>query len=102
MSEQGIKTCEHLKIDGSPCGSPALRDRQYCHFHEHFYDLNHMPGSPDYEPPVLEDALSVQLFITQITKALLCGSINAAHANNLLAFARAAMQNLRLARNVSK
>ncbi len=98
MSEEAIKTCEHIKIDGQSCGSPALRGAPYCHFHERFYDLNHMPGSPDYEPPVLEDALSVQLFITQITKALLCGSISSLEANNLLNFARAAMQNLRLAK----
>jgi hypothetical protein len=98
MSEQTIQTCKHIKIDGQPCGSPALRDLDYCHFHEQFYDLNHMPGSPDYEPPVLEDALSVQLFITQITKALLCGSISPLQANHLLTLARAAMQNLRLAK----
>ena len=99
MSEEIIvKSCEHIKINGEPCGSPALRDRDYCYFHEAFYDLNHMPGSPDYEPPVLEDNLSVQLFITQITKALLCGSITPMQANNLLTLARAAMQNLRLAK----
>ena len=98
MSDESIKTCEHTKIDGQPCGAPALRDRDYCHFHERFYDLNEMPGAADYEPPVLEDALSVQLFITQITKAQLCGSISPFEAGNLLKLARAAMQNLRLAR----
>ncbi len=27
-------TCSHLKLDGVPCGSPALRGKQLCYFHQ--------------------------------------------------------------------
>jgi len=96
------KTCEHIKTDGDPCGSPALADRQFCYFHNRFHDLNDMPGGPDYEVPVLEDHLSVQLFIMQIAKAQCCGSISPLQANSMLSFARIAMQNLRLLRASAK
>ena len=96
MTEETIKTCEHIKTDGDPCGSPALRGWPYCHFHQRFHDLNDIPGSPDYEVPVLEDYLSIQLFIMQIAKAQHCRSITPVEANGMLKLARAAMQNLRL------
>jgi hypothetical protein len=28
-----FRTCDHLKPDGVPCGSPALRDHKLCYFH---------------------------------------------------------------------
>ena len=91
-----VKTCEHIKIDGNPCGSPALTDRNYCHFHNHSHDLNNLPGSPDYEMPSLEDPLSIQIFIMQIAKAQACGSIDLETSSHLLAISRTATANLRL------
>ena len=97
MTEE-IRTCEHIKTDGDPCGSPALRNWPYCYFHQRFHDLNEMPGSPDYEIPVLEDYLSIQLFIMQIAKAQNLQSIAPSDANIMLKLARTAMQNLRLSK----
>ena len=30
---KAIKHCRHVKEDGIPCGSPALRGESYCHYH---------------------------------------------------------------------
>ena len=97
-----VKTCEHIKIDGNPCGSPALHDKNYCHFHNRFHDLNNLPGSPDYELPALEDPLSIQLFIMQIALAQACGSIDLKTSAHLLAISRTATANLRLISRASK
>jgi len=94
-----IKTCEHLKIDGELCGSPAINDRNYCHFHDSVHNLNNIPGSPDFEMPVLDDPLAIQLFLSQIAHSQICGSINSNTANFLVGIARTATANLRLARN---
>lgn len=96
MSDETIVICDHIKTGGERCGSPALKGWLYCHFHQRFHDLNDMPGAPDYEVPVLEDSLSIQLFLMQIAKAQNCGSISPAQASGMLKLARAAMQNLRL------
>ncbi len=29
---------QHLKINGTQCGSPALRRNRFCFFHKHFQD----------------------------------------------------------------
>ena len=29
-----VPTCSHLKPDGIPCGSPALRGKKLCYFHQ--------------------------------------------------------------------
>ena len=28
-----FRTCDHLKADGIPCGSPALRGKKLCYYH---------------------------------------------------------------------
>lgn len=28
-----FRTCNHLKEDGVPCGSPALRRKKFCYYH---------------------------------------------------------------------
>ena len=28
-----VARCEHVKVNGTQCGSPALRDQPYCYFH---------------------------------------------------------------------
>ena len=97
MSENVVvKTCEHIKTNGEPCGSPAVGSSLYCYFHHRFHDLSDMPGAPDYEIPVLEDYLSIQLFIMQIAKAQNIRSIAPGEASVMLKLARTAMQNLRL------
>ena len=29
-----FRTCDHLKEDGVPCGSPALRGKKLCYYHQ--------------------------------------------------------------------
>jgi hypothetical protein len=94
-----VKTCEHIKIDGNPCGSPAMHDSDYCYFHDRVHDLNDLPGGPDYHPPLLDDPLAIQLFMMQIANAQACGSIDDRSAEFLLKIARTATANLRLARS---
>ncbi len=96
------KTCEHIKTSGDPCGSPALTGKPFCYFHDRFHDLTNIPGTDEYEVPVLEDHLSVQLFIMQIVQAHLGRFINSDLAAQYLTLARMAMQNLRLVREPAK
>ena len=28
-----FRACDHLKLDGVPCGSPALRGKKLCYYH---------------------------------------------------------------------
>ncbi len=56
--------CQHQKLNGSPCGAPALRGRRLCRFH----DASHR--QKDYSLPLVEDAVSLQFALVQVVRAL--------------------------------
>ena len=31
---QNIRVCTHIKVNGVPCGSPALHGEIFCYFHQ--------------------------------------------------------------------
>jgi len=30
---ESVARCQHIKVNGTQCGSPALRNETYCYFH---------------------------------------------------------------------
>ncbi len=95
--------CEHVKANGHFCGSPAMRDRNYCFFH-----LNHIGQRlrleryaahglqcPPLELPLLEDAASIQLALMQVTEALLNGRLDPKRGGLVLYALQTASSNLR-------
>jgi hypothetical protein len=84
-----MKLCSHIKTDGRRCGSPALRESQFCYFHHNYGKPRSLPRSkkqrgPAVELPVLEDANSVQVALMQIMGGLIEGSIDDRKAGLLL------------------
>jgi len=69
MSTYPVAHCQHIKKNGSQCGSPALRNQQFCYFHDRCRPLiQNASGSAQFPPaplflPLLEEdevhALSV-------------------------------------------
>ena len=57
--------CQHARLNNAPCGQPALRGRKFCRFH----DTDRIKAA-DYSIPMVEDALSLQLAIMQVIRAL--------------------------------
>src|SRR2546427_1289269 len=33
-----IPRCRHLKVNGTQCGSPALKDHRFCFFHQQWHE----------------------------------------------------------------
>lgn len=98
-----IRHCEHVKTNGHFCGSPAMRDRNYCFFH--IIDIGrrlrleryaaHGLQAPAIELPLLEDAASIQLALMQVTEALLKGTLDRKTAGLVLYSLQTASSNLR-------
>ena len=98
-----IRHCEHVKANGHFCGSPAMRGRNYCFFH--IIDIGrrlraeryaaHGLQAPPIELPLLEDAASIQLALTQVTEALLKGTLDHKTAGLVLYSLQTASCNLR-------
>jgi len=96
--------CQHLKTNGTQCGSPALRRNRFCFFHKRYQDerirLNgdrRRRGTATFFLPVLEDANSIQMSLQQVVRLLLTGQIEHKTASLLLYALQTASANLRQA-----
>ncbi len=92
--------CQHIKMNGDRCGASALRDRNFCRFHNSCGPVQvdvstsaTVPPAPFFLP-VLEDAASIQLAITQVCAHLLHRRLDAKKAGVLLYAMQVASSNL--------
>jgi hypothetical protein len=95
--------CQHLKINGTQCGSPALRRNRFCFFHKRFQDERiklsadrARRGAATFELPILEDANSIQIALMQVMRLLVAGQLDHKTASLLLYALQTASANLRL------
>jgi hypothetical protein len=100
MALDDVPRCQHVKMNGTQCGSPALRRRRHCFFHErirreqariradasalHAFDL-----------PLLEDANSVQMALMKVIQMLGSGRLDHKTAGLMLYALQTASINLR-------
>jgi len=93
--------CEHVKTNGRFCGSPAMRDRNYCYFHLNVLgrklraEKQALRAQDSFELPLLEDAASIQLALMQVSNALVHGTIDPKRAGLVLYALQTASSNLR-------
>lgn len=98
-----IPRCQHIKANGVQCASPALRQRNFCHFHQSWREFAAAPGaahrnSPSataFTLPPLEDAASIQLALMRITHMILNDQIDNKKASLLLYALQTATSNLK-------
>ena len=96
--------CQHIKVNGTQCGCPALRRNQLCYFHKRHHDervqlnLDRLKAArrrpTTIDLPVLEDANSIQVSLMQIMRLILTGEIDAKIAGLLLYALQTASSNL--------
>ncbi len=75
-----IRQCQHVRATGNVCGSPALKEDDFCYFHAAQRDrrlrlLRNERLTAPYQLPLLEDASAVQLAIMDIANAYLADRI---------------------------
>jgi hypothetical protein len=104
-----IHRCEHIKTNGTQCGSPSIRNKRLCFFHGRWQEqrlaladsVASVPAGVSIAPalnmPVLEDANSVQIAIMQVMSLLLTGQGEHKTAALLLYGLQTASSNLRRA-----
>ena len=87
MSGKPVR-CEHVKSNGVRCGSPALRGKSFCYFH------NNLAGPRVNVFPLLEDGNAIQLELGEIIRALVDESIDTKRAALVLYALQIASHNL--------
>jgi hypothetical protein len=102
MSLEDVPRCQHVKVNGTQCGSPALRRRRHCYFHDHMLDgkrrfANRQEVKPRaiYSMCLLEDANAVQLAVMQVLQLLGSGQMDTKTAGLMLYGLQIASSNLR-------
>jgi hypothetical protein len=98
--------CHHIKVNGTQCGSPALRRHTLCYFHQRHHDQcialnaerlkNARAGRRNLaiNLPVLEDANAIQVSLMQIMRLIIAGQIDHKTAGLLLYGLQTASANL--------
>jgi len=93
------KTCHHIKTSGVQCGSPALRGRRYCHYHQRARPIMVNFASQDnpilFALPIFEDAHAIQFTLRNVAHHLLEGFISEKKAGLMLYALQIASANLR-------
>jgi hypothetical protein len=96
-----IPRCQHLKINGTQCGSPALRRNHFCYFHKRWQETRIVlnanrarRGHAALDLPVLEDANSIQVSLMQVMRLILSGQVDPKTAGLLLYALQTASSNL--------
>jgi hypothetical protein len=92
---------EHLKVNGTQCGSPALRRNHFCYFHKRWQETRIVlnanrarRGRAALDLPVLEDANSIQVSLMQVMRLILSGQLDPKTAGLLLYALQTASSNL--------
>ena len=97
---ESIARCQHLKVNGTQCGSPALRKQRFCYFHKDWrqkrlqINVNIRREQGAVTLPVLEDANSIQVALMQVMRLLLTAQIEHRTAGLLLYALQTASANI--------
>jgi hypothetical protein len=100
MAIENVPRCQHLKMNGVQCMSPALKWRRLCFFHnrirrERARNAQDESTQRRFELPLLEDANSVQVSLMKVMQMLGSGRLDHKTAGLMLYALQTASCNLR-------
>jgi len=95
-----IRRCQHIKVNGIQCGSPAKRNERHCFFHEQCRLMSREINMKFTEHgiiklPTLEDANSIHLGLAEVMRLLVTHQIDHRIASLLLRALRTAAANVK-------
>jgi len=70
-----IRRCQHIKVNGTQCGSPAVHEHNYCYFHVRWHRKGMQVNTYLREQKILtlstrEDANSIQVGLAEVMREL--------------------------------
>jgi hypothetical protein len=100
MGLENVPRCQHVKVNGTQCGSPALRRRRLCFFHERIRRERSKIAAQTsvqrmFDLPLLEDANAVQVALMKVIQLLGSGGVDHKTAGLMLYALQTASINLR-------
>jgi hypothetical protein len=99
MSVPKVRICTHIKVNGARCGSPTMRDEQFCYFHQRLLRGVKTPPNVRIHPVALiEDEASIQVSLMEVINALARNHIDLRRADLILKALYIAVRNSQRAR----
>lgn len=98
---EGIIRCQHIKINGTQCGSPALRNEKHCFFHTQWtrktrdIDVETHEAQWNITLALMEDANSIQMGLGEVMRMLVSKTLDFRTAGLLLYALQTASANLK-------
>jgi hypothetical protein len=97
-----IRRCRHIRTNGTQCGSPALKKKRFCYYHEQnqpravmlYIDGERYPDA-EFMLPVFEDAHSIQTALRQVVQLMFERRIDRKDAGLMLYALQIASGNLK-------
>jgi hypothetical protein len=91
-----VRRCQHIKGNGTQCGSPALRKEKFCYYHHQCPPVKiAIDGKNEILLPTFDDASSIQIALRRVTQLLLEKKIEAKSAGLMLYALQIASSNLK-------
>jgi hypothetical protein len=86
--------CTHVKVNGVPCGSPALRGEVFCYFHQRMIRGVRTPPKSRLHPiALIEDEEGIQASLMEVINALVRNTIDFKRAQLILRALHIAVKN---------
>ena len=100
MGLENVPRCQHVKVNGTQCGCPALRRRRRCYFHDCIARHRRKIAANTttegrFDLPLLEDANAVQIALMKVMQMLGSGQMDHRTAGLMLYALQTASVNLR-------
>jgi hypothetical protein len=91
---QKIRVCTHIKVNGVPCGSPALHGEVFCYFHQRMIRGVRTPTKSRLHPiALIENEEGIQASLMEIINALVRNTIDFRRAQLVLRALHIAVKN---------
>ena len=100
MGMNEVPRCQHVKVNGTQCGSPALRRKRFCYFHDNYRETQARLVAEHSKVtignfPLLEDANSIQVAVMHVIHMLGSGKIDNKMAGLVLYALQTASSNMK-------
>jgi hypothetical protein len=91
---KNTRVCTHIKVNGVPCGSPALRGEVFCYFHQRMIRGVRTPPKSRLHPiALIEDEEGIQASLMEVINALVRNTIDFKRAQLILRALNIAVRN---------
>jgi hypothetical protein len=91
---KNIRVCTHIKVNGVPCGSPALRGEVFCYFHQRMIRGVRTPTKSRLHPiALIENEEGIQASLMEVINALVRNTIDFRRAQLILRALHIAVKN---------